>query len=233
MADRMKLWGGKGMRNRKVIVVLAGLLFAAAQGLTAVAQQIKPPIGNPQIPNRGIPNLAPHITGASYICLGAAGREFGVQGDFFGAIQGTRRVLDNRTPIPAVSSWSATGITGTGPVWDVDHSYNIAIDNGTSVISNVLTKRFPFQWDAALPGHAPAGAEVDLVGWGGGPAQTDKVVNVGSTVAVVLSWTQSSPTVTENHIHIRVPTLPAGTYPITVWKAGVNITKAPLNFIIN
>jgi hypothetical protein len=221
------------MTNKKAIFFLS-LAIAAAVFVSATEGR-QAQIQNPNIKIRrgDFPQLMPKINDASYICLGAPGREFGVHGQLFGATQGTRRVLVNGYPIPAVYSWSADTISGTGPVWDIDHTYQIAIDNGTTVISNVLTKKFPFQWDAAIPGHASAGADVDLVGWGGGPAQTDKVVKVGGTTAVVLSWTQSSPTVTENHIHIRVPALAPGTYPITVWKAGVNVTKSPLNFIIN
>jgi hypothetical protein len=221
------------MKIKKGILAVCGVIAVASFLAPLAGQGLKPANQNIKVPRAPTPLFAPKITSASYICLGASGREFGVYGQYFGAAQGSQRVLVNGHPIPGVSMWGPETISGTGPVWDIDHSYDIAIDDGTHVISNVLTKRFPFQWDAALPGHAPAGAEIDLVGWGGGPAQTDKVVKVGSAVAVVLSWTQSSPTVTENHIHIRVPALPAGTYPITVWKAGVNVTKAPLNFTVN
>ncbi len=219
------------MKKKSSLFVLLPVILAAAVTF-APAQNPRPANQNLKIPKQGLPTLPPNISGASYQCFGAACREFGVQGQFFGNAQGTRRLLVNGSPIP-ISSWSAGSIVGTGPVWDVDHSYAIAIDNGSTVISNTLTKRFLFQWDGALPNHAPAGATVELIGWGGGPAQTDKTVKVGAAAAVVLSWTQTSPAVSENHIRIRIPGLPPGTYPINVFKAGANVTKVPLNFIVD
>ena len=49
----------------------------------------------------------------------------------------------------------------------------------------------------------------------------------------MVSWTQSTPTVSETRIRIRVPALAHGTYPINVFKAGANVTAAPLNFTID
>jgi hypothetical protein len=219
---------GKNMINKKS-VLLSVALIAAAIFVSTVAGQFQPGY---KLPPPKFPALAPNITDASYICLGGSGTEFAVQGQFFGSTQGARRVLVNGVPIPHVSMWGPGTISGTGPLWDVDHSYKISIDDGTRVISNVLPKQFPFQWDTATPSHAAPKAEILLVGWGGGPTQAGKIIKMGTAVMTVISWAQT-PSSTENTIRARVPKLLAGTYQITMYKGGANITKSALNFIVN
>ena len=218
---------------RKIFFFLGLAIAAAVFVSTTAGRQIKPTNPNVKISMGDYPVLKPKITDASYYCVGASGTELEVRGKYFGNTKGSRRLLVNGAPIPAVIIWGQESITGTGPLWDVDHTYDIAIDDGTHVISNVLSKRFPYQWDSAKPEHGAPGTEVVLIGWGGGPAPTNKVIKMGTAVMTVISWTQT-PGKTENTIHARVPALPPGTYEITMNKGGVNINKLHgFNFIVN
>jgi hypothetical protein len=220
------------MLKKLFYIIIFALAVALAYVTTTSGQQIKPQNPNVKISRGEYPQLKPKITDASYICIGASCTEFVVRGQYFGTGPGSRRLLVNGVPIPHQGQWTPQQIAGFGPLWDVDHSYDIAIDDGAQVISNVLTKRYPYQWDSVQPGHGLPGTEVVLIGWSGGPAQTDKVIKMGSAVMTVISWAQT-PGKTENTIHARVPGLPPGVYQITMNKGGVNINKSPgFNFSV-
>jgi hypothetical protein len=128
-----------------------------------------------------------------------------------------------------VVKWASDEIVGFGPPWDIDHAYNISIDNGVTVISNVLSRHFLFQWWPGQPTHGLPGSEVVLVGWGGGPEQGDKVIMLGDKVMPVVYWAHE-PNSIKTMIRVKVPSFPPGAYKLTMLKNNINATDVPAVF---
>jgi hypothetical protein len=215
---------GVNMKAMRACLII-GLFFAAAGVLVPQAdgQQAKAP--RPKV-NMIAAVAAPHIDNARYYNPNGTYTGFVVVGHYFGDVQGSRRLLVNGVPIPHMGQWTSEQISGFGPPWDIDHPYKISIDDGTKVLSNVLTKYFLFQWWSGQPSHGLPGSEVALVGWGGGPDQGDKVIMLGDKVMPIVSWTQE-PNSIKNTIRVKVPPFPPGAYKLTMLKNNVNATDVP------
>jgi len=169
----------------------------------------------------------PNITGAVQKHFGSPVPELDITGVNFGAAQGTKNVQIDGHLITAMPGWSME-VWGdhqislmTGGVIPWEHIYQIAVVDGGSVISNIYAARLLYKFDGTNPSSGIPGSPFVLYLWSAPAAQGSLVLKMGNATCPIISWGMA--------LKAKVPSLPAGTYDITLQK-GTDIVSFKTSF---
>lgn len=154
---------------------------------------------------------APVITSLSPASTPPSG-SMTINGNNFGATQGSGAVLVNNSAVTA-TSWSANAITFTAP--STQNNYSLTIQ-ASGVSSNTVTLSVnPYPNITSLsPTSGGAGSVVQIIGTNLSTSQTGNAVNFGSVAATINSWT-------DNFISASVPSGVSGTVTVTAVVNGI------------
>jgi hypothetical protein len=205
------------MRKEKSrIPVLALLVFMA--GLAGFSGQQKrqdlPPSDSLSLIKK------PQITDVKHIWMGEPDVEMEFSGTGFGATRGTKKVRIDTTVALNYMAWGDTGISFGKPLTLIywDHVYQFAIVDGSNVLSNVFSKRIPWDFDGIKPSQGPVGTVTEITVYQLSAAPNGFGLKIGGHDFPVVSWTGG---VTFGKIKAKVPAgLAPGTYDVYLQKAG-------------
>jgi hypothetical protein len=201
--------------RKKIMACVFGLLFVLAA--TAWGTQVSAVA------------VRPNITDAQLKYLGSPEPEMDIIGTNFGATQGTKNIQIDGTLITSLPGWSVihwSNTTVTVQAKDIipwEHIYKIALTNGGTVISNVLSKRFLYTIDGIQPTSGLVNSTVKVYIWDLPVAPGGLVLKLGSVNFTILTW--GSP------IKAKVPPALPGTYPVYLQK-GSDIVSKKVNFTV-
>jgi len=136
----------------------------------------------------------PHITSAKLNYGGDPIPEIDISGSGFGASQGTKNiqvdgVLVSSKPGWNVLHWSDTSITiNTTGVIPWDRIYQIAVTEGSIVVSKIYSAKFLYTIDGVNPGRGVPGSTVQVTIWSLPSAQGSYSLMVGGRVMPIVSW---------------------------------------------
>jgi hypothetical protein len=167
---------------------------------------------------------APVITDVTFSCEGMPPSELDLHGSNFGSTQGTKKVRVDGTVSGVYHAWNDTFITcAGGPIVDPDKNYEfVIVDAANNPLSNVFSKKFKMCWYDVSPAQAQVGAQVLLRVFLNASSQGSYVVQLGTTIMPVVSWTGH---VVDAEIRVTVPQVAPGTYTLGIFKGGVNVMK--------
>jgi hypothetical protein len=174
----------------------------------------------------------PTITGARLEYQGQPNPEMDIMGQNLGATQGTKTIKVDNAVVSSVIHWdnaSATVKFGvpplTSPPIPWEHTYQISILDGSTVISNVLSKRFPYAIDSLSPNKGLKGGDFAVNVWAIPPAPGGLVLMMDSIACPTTAWGG-------NQIKAKVPaTIAPGTYEVYLKKGG-SIVSNKENFTV-
>jgi hypothetical protein len=201
--------------------ILAYALLAFLAGFTAFGAQDKPK--NLALSDSLALLKKPNITDVHQHLYGMPPPEMDMIGTNFGATRGTKNVTVDATPVTSYIHWGNTGITFTPPFplvyWD--HVYQFAIVNGSIVLSNVFSKRIPWDFDGMTPQEGPAGTEVLINVYRLPASPGGLVLKIGTFDFPIVSWTPPSGGGSFGKIKARVPPgVPLGPQRVYLQKGG-------------
>jgi hypothetical protein len=201
--------------QKKIMACFLGLLFVLA--VTAWGTQA------------GSVAVRPNITDAKLKYLGSPEPEMDIIGMNFGATQGTKNIKVDGTLITSLPGWSMihwSNTTVTVQAKNIipwEHIYKIALTDGGTIISNVLSKRFLYTIDGIQPTSGLVNSTVSVYIWNLPAAPGGLVLKLGSVNFTILSW--GSP------IKAKVPAALPGTYSVYLLK-GSDIVSNKVNFTV-
>jgi hypothetical protein len=174
----------------------------------------------------------PNITDARLVYHGEPNPEMDIMGANFGATQGTKKIKVDDAVVSNVLHWDNTSATikfGVPPItkppdpWE--HTYKIAILDGSTVVSNVLSKRFLYTIDSLSPNKGLKGSDFTVNVWAVPTTPGGLALMMGSFDCSTTSWGG-------NMIKAKVPSaIPAGTYEVYLKKGG-SVVSNKENFIV-
>ena len=201
----------------KEILVCAAAVFAV--GAAALVAQL--PAKKVDIPANPALARIPHINSVAHHIYGDPPPEIDLVGTNFGATKGTKNVrIDGTLVTSYILGWHDTSLSFNPPFTFIywDHVYQFAIVDGATVLSNVLSARIPWDFDAMIPKEGPAGTEVEITVYKLCPTPNGFVLKIGSHDFPVISWTAGG---TWGKIRAKVPAgLAAGVYNVNLQKGG-------------
>jgi len=207
------------IRGRSRIVAYALLAFLI--GFTVLAAQDKPK--NLALSDSLALLKKPNITDVHHHLYGMPPPEIDLVGTNFGATRGTKNVRLDGTLVTSYIHWANTGVTFTPPFaliyWD--HVYQFAIVSGSTVLSNVFSKRIPWDFDGIAPREGPVGTEV-LINVLRLPASPGGLVlKIGTFDFPIVAWTPPPAGGYLGKIKAKVPAgVPLGTKNVYLQKGG-------------
>lgn len=168
--------------------ILAYSLLAFLAGFTAFAAQDKPKLVTSQ--SQALLTKA-NITEVHHIFHGYPPPEIYLVGSNFGETQGTKNVRIDSTLTTYYYFWNDKGVTFPLPFpiiyWD--HVYQFAIVDGSNVLSNVFSKRIPWDFVSMTPNKGPAGTEVSIDVYRLPASPGGLVLKIGTIDFPVIAWT--------------------------------------------
>ena len=203
-------------RVKSRISVLSLLVFLA--GFTAFSGQQKKtdqfPSSNQQLIKKA------NITDVKHVWMGEPDVEMEFSGTGFGATQGTKKVRIDTTLALNYMAWGDTGISFGKPLTLIywDHVYQFAIVDGSNVVSNVFSKRIPWDFDGIKPSQGPVGTVAEITVYQLSTTPNGFALKIGGHDFPVVSWAGG---VTFGKIKAKVPAgLAPGTYDVYLQKGG-------------
>ncbi len=201
--------------------ILAYALLAFLVGLTAFAAQDKPK--NLALSDSLALLKKANITDVHHHLYGMPPPEMDLVGTNFGATRGTKNVRLDGTLVTSYIHWANTGVTFTPPFaliyWD--HVYQFAIVDGPTVLSNIFSKRIPWDFVSMTPNKGPAGTEVSIDVYRLPASPGGLVLKIGTIDFPVISWTPPSGGGSFGKIKARVPPgVPLGSQNVYLQKGG-------------
>jgi hypothetical protein len=164
----------------------------------------------------------PAITDVRHHIYGDPPPEIDIIGSNFGVTRGTKNVRLDSTLATNYVFWTNTGITITPPIpliyWD--HVYQFAIVSGSNVLSNVFSKRIPWDFDGMTPREGPVGTEVVINVYRLPVSPGGLVLKIGALNFPIIEWTPAG-TKPFGKIKARVPAgVPLGVQNVNLQKMG-------------
>jgi hypothetical protein len=164
----------------------------------------------------------PVITEVRHHIYGEPPPEIDIIGSNFGSTRGTKNVRFDTTLSAGYLFWGNSTITTNPPFplvyWD--HVYQIAIVSGSNVLSNVFSKRFPWDFDGMTPREGPVGTEVVINVYRLPASPGGLVLKIGTLDFPVVEWTPAG-TGSFGKIKARVPSgVPLGAQNVYLQKGG-------------
>jgi hypothetical protein len=158
--------------------------------------------------------------------------ETDLKGTNLGATQGTRKLRVDGTLATFYHLWNDNGFIFAPPTpfiyWD--HVYKFEIVDGMNVVSNVFTKRIPWNILGVTPANGPAGTIVDISVYRLLAANNGFVLKIGSLDMPIVSWTGGG---TIGTIKAKVPAgLAPGAYIVYLQKGGETASKKSYQFTV-
>jgi hypothetical protein len=207
--------------NRGKSRLLAGALLVLLAGFLGLTAQEKAKI--PSISDKMAVFKLPKITDVHQHLYGWPPPEIDLVGTNFGATRGTRNVRIDSTLATNYIFWKDTSITITPPFplvyWD--HVYQFAIVSGSNVLSNVFSKRIPWDFDGMAPKEGPVGTEVVINVYRLPASPGGLVLKIGTFIFPIVSWTPPSAGASFGKIKARVPSgVPLGAQKVNLQKGG-------------
>lgn len=173
-------------RSRILVYALAALLV----GFTAFAAQDKPKNFKPS-DYQGILKKANITRVIHFIAGGEALPTMYLEGTNFGATQGTKCVRVDGTLASKCFFWHDTSVAFNPPspliYWD--HVYQFALVDGPIVLSNIFSKRIPWDFDHMTPKEGQAGTEVSIYVYQLPDSPGGLVLKIGTFDFPVVAWT--------------------------------------------
>ena len=200
--------------------ILAYALLAFLAGFTAFAAQDKPK--NLALSDSLALLKKPTITDVHHHLYGMPPPEMDLVGTNFGATRGTKNVRLDGTLVTSYIHWANTGVTFTPPFALVywDHVYQFAIVSGSNVLSNVFSKKIPWDFDGMAPREGPVGTEVEITVYRLPASPSGLVLKIGTFDFPVVAWTPAG-TGSYGKIKAKVPPgVPLGEQDVYLQKAG-------------
>jgi len=164
----------------------------------------------------------PNITDVHQHLYGMPPPEMDLVGTSFGATRGTKNVRLDGTLVTSYIHWANTGVTFTPPFALVywDHVYQFAIVSGSNVLSNVFSKRIPWDFDGMTPKEGPVGTEVVINVYRLPASPGGLVLKIGTFDFPVVAWTPAG-TGSYGKIKAKVPSgVPLGDQNVYLQKGG-------------
>jgi hypothetical protein len=209
------------MQGGKILLLggFISLLLALPMGFSEQAKERKPPASIVPPPG-GTLMASPKITDVVHWYMGLYSAELTVAGQNFGDTQGTKKVRIDGTLVTSYIGWKNTAISFGTPFaltyWD--HVYQFVIVDGTKVLSNVFSKRIPWDFDGMKPVAGPVGTEVTVNVFHLPASPGGLVLKLGSHNFDLISWT---PEGTQGKIKAKVPPgVPVGEHDVYLQKGG-------------
>ena len=171
----------------------------------------------------------PTITSAALKYGGSPVPEMDITGTNFGSSQGTQSIRVDGTPISSLPGWSVLhwGETlislSTSGVTPWEHTYQLAVTEGSTTLSNVYSARFPYTIDAVNPNSGGWDTTVQVNVWSLPPSQGTYFLRLGPANSMpIQSWGGGI-------ISAKVPYgIAPGTYDLYLQKgADIVSTKVP------
>ncbi|OGD28952.1 MAG: hypothetical protein A2Y56_04305 [Candidatus Aminicenantes bacterium RBG_13_63_10] len=171
----------------------------------------------------------PTITSAALKYGGSPIPEMDIIGASFGSSQGTKSIKIDGTLIAAMPGWSVLhwGETlisfSTSGVTPWEHTYQLAVTEGSTTISNIYSARFLYKIDAVNPNSGGWDTTVQVNVWSLPPSQGTYFLRLGPANSMpIQSWGGGS-------ISAKVPNgVAPGTYDLYLQKgADIVSTKVP------
>jgi len=171
----------------------------------------------------------PVITSVSHMHMGDPAGEFTAVGTNFGATKGSKNMrVDGNVVIHYATTWKDTTLTFALPGLYIpwEHVYQFCIVDGSTVISNIYSKRFLYHFEVLVPTEGFRGTEVKLPVFKLPASPGGLVVKIGTYTMSVTSWTGGS----LGEIKAKVPmSVPLGEHDVYLQK-GSDVVSNKIKF---